>query len=333
MLLPKGLHKLHTKWWYSDETQDAIPRYNFRDFYQTVDDFYSPTRKHECDLWLKHEDRLAAYGLTPQAIIEATKHGHQLDNAKMNHNIMSKWSHKEATNKTKQVPAFVLNKGIIHAAKQTLASYSRRLKLPVPDEIATSEMFESFTPDQQEVVISSYNRKIREARLVDQKGLPWLTEYYEKLYTLARDLEALSHSPQAGREGVTKIQIDEHTNTKNIVIDTFVTLIETIFTDVRFKDLKDESIATLYKWRNPTLIRTLVPKSMSATNELVDTVANQAKSLSLDFTHKTKTMNFITHEDARASQALLKECVLEVNQMATKEKEKRAYYYGGGRTL
>ena len=168
---------------------------------------------------------------------------------------------------------------------------------------------------------------------MNEDGLPSLTKYYEQLCTLARHLEALSRSPQAGREGVTEIQIDEHTNTKNVVIDTFVTLIETIWTDVRFEEFKNRSIKTLYRWKNPTLTRTLVPKSMSATNELVDTIANQAKSHFLDFTHKTKTRNFTIHKDAKASQALLKECVLEVNQMATKEKEKRAYYYGGGRTL
>ena len=137
-----------------------------------------------------------------------------------------------------------------------------------------------------------------------------LTEYYKKLCELARHLETLSRSPQAGREGVIKIQIDEHTRTKNLVIDTFVTLIETIFTDVRFKNLKKSSIAEAKKWKSPILTKTLVPQSMSATNESLDEVVKVAESLSMHFTHKTKTMNFTTHTNTSVSHRLFKECVL-----------------------
>ena len=136
MLLPKSLHDLHTAWW-----RDAGPRYDFRNRNQTVEDFYSATREHDCNLWLKHEDKLAAYGLTPQDIIEATKHGHQLDNMMMDLKIKSEWSQREETNKTKQVPAFVLNKRIIYAATQTSGSYNHQLRFPVVDEIATREMY------------------------------------------------------------------------------------------------------------------------------------------------------------------------------------------------
>ena len=84
MLLPKSLHDLHTAWW-----RDAGPRYDFRNRNQTVEDFYSAIREHDCNLWLKHEDKLAAYGLTPQDIIEAIKHGHRLDNMMMDLKIKS----------------------------------------------------------------------------------------------------------------------------------------------------------------------------------------------------------------------------------------------------
>ena len=331
MLLPRGLHDLHRAWW-----QGRVPIYNFRDFYQTVKDFYSVTREHDCNLWLKHEDKLAAYGLTPQDIIEATKHGHQLDNMMMDLKIKSEWSQREETNKTKQVPAFVLNKRIIYAATQTSGSYNHQLRFPVVDEIATREMYESFTDEQKAAVKVRYNRKMKEASLVKRKGLSLLIKYYERLYKLAHHLEVFSRLPEARQEGVTKTQIHEHITTKNFVINTFSALIDTILTDVSFKEAKEGLIKTMQTWKNPTVTQTLLSESMSSRNELLDTVAATAESLSLHFSHKTITKNLTVHRDARASQALLKECVLKVNEIAqkeTKEKEKKAYYFGGGRTL
>ena len=327
MLLPKSLHDLHTAWW-----RDAGPRYDFRNRNQTVEDFYSATREHDCNLWLKHEDKLAAYGLTPQDIIEATKHGHQLDNMMMDLKIKSEWSQREETNKTKQVPAFVLNKRIIYAATQTSGSYNHQLRFPVVDEIATREMYQSFTAEQKAAVKVRYNRKMKEASLVKRKDSSLLIKYYERLYKLAHHLEVLSRLPEARQEGVTNTQIHEHITTKNFVINTFSALIDTILTDVSFKEAKEGFIKTMQTWKTQTLLS----ENISSRNELLDTVADTAESLSLHFSHKTITKNLTVHRNARASQALLKECVLKVNEIAqkeTKEKEKKAYYFGGGRTL
>ena len=327
MLLPKSLHDLHTAWW-----RDAGPRYDFRNRNQTVEDFYSATREHDCNLWLKHEDKLAAYGLTPQDIIEATKHGHQLDNMMMDLKIKSEWSQREETNKTKQVPAFVLNKRIIYAATQTSGSYNHQLRFPVVDEIATREMYQSFTAEQKAAVKVRYNRKMKEASLVKRKDSSLLIKYYERLYKLAHHLEVLSRLPEARQEGVTNTQIHEHITIKNFVINTFSALIDTILTDVSFKEAKEGFIKTMQTWKTQTLLS----ENISSRNELLDTVADTAESLSLHFSHKTITKNLTVHRDARASQALLKECVLKVNEIAqkeTKEKEKKAYYFGGGRTL
>ena len=197
-------------------------------------------------------------------------------------------------------------------------------------------MYESFTDEQKAAVKVRYNRKMKEASLVKRKGLSLLIKYYERLYKLAHHLEVFSRLPEARQEGVTKTQIHEHITTKNFVINTFSALIDTILTDVSFKETKEELIKTMQSWKNPTVTQTLLSESMSSRNELLDTVAATAESLSLHFSHKTITKNLTVHRDARASQALLKECVLQVNEIAekeTKEKEKKAYYFGGGRTL
>ena len=327
MLLPKSLHRLHTQWW-----RDRAPRYDFRNRNQTVEDFYSAIREHDYDLWLNHEDKLAAYGLTPQGINEATKHGHQLDNMMMDLKIKSEWSQREETNKTKQVPAFVLNKRIIHFARQTAGSYCHQLRLPVADEIATSEMCESFTEKQQEAVKVRYNKRMKEATLMAESDVFSLVDYYNSLCELAQNLEVLSRLPQAGREEITLNQITEHSKTKNLVVTTFVTLIDTILTDACFKELKADFIDQMLTWQT----KTLLPGSMVSRNELLDTIAATAESLSLNLTHQTQPKTLEIRRDTRFSKALLKQCVLEVNEMgqqATKEKEKKAYYFGGGRTL
>ena len=329
MLLPKSLHDLHTAWW-----RDAGPRYDFRNRNQTVEDFYSATREHDCNLWLKHEDKLAAYGLTPQGINEATKHGHRRDNTIMSRKIMSEWSQK---GEAKQVPAFVLNKRIIHFARQTAGSYCNQLRLPVADEIATSEMCESFTEKQQEAVKVRYNKRMKEETLMAESDVFSLVDYYNSLCELAQNLEVLSRLPQAGREEITLNQITEHSKTKNLVVTTFVTLIDTILTDACFKELKADFIDQMQTWQT----KTLLPESMVSRNELLDTIAATAESLSLNLTHQTQPKTLEIRRNTRFSKALLKQCVLEVNEIAqketkekeTKEKEKKAYYFGGGRTL
>ena len=98
MLLPGSLHKLHTQWWrqtYAKNTNDPGPTYDFKSLYQTVEEFYSAIRQHDYKFWPKHKEKLAAYGLTPEGIIEATKYGQQWDNAMMNCEIMSEWLQKE----------------------------------------------------------------------------------------------------------------------------------------------------------------------------------------------------------------------------------------------
>ena len=230
----------------------------------------------------------------------------------------------------------MLNKRIIHAATQTSGSYNHQLQFPVVDEIGTIEMYESFTDEQKAAVKVRYNKRMKEIRLVKQDDLSPLTSYFEGLYKLAHHLEVLSRLPQARQEGVTKTQINEHITTKNFVINTFSALIDTILTDASFKQVKKGLIKTMQSWKSPTLTQTLLSESMSSRNELLDTVGDTAESLYLHIPHKSKTKNLTVHRDARASQALLKECVLKVNEIAqkeTKEKEKEAYYFGGGRTL
>ena len=177
-----------------------------------------------------------------------------------------------------------------------------------------------------------------------------MANYYGRLHYLAHNLEVLSGFSEAGREGVTVEQISQHSKTSKSVSDTFSTLVNTLVTKASFRDsdsckkFKEGLITKMQTWKHPAVIETSLLGSEPSRDESLDNVVKVAESLSMHFTHKTKTMNFTTHKDARASQALVKECVLEVDQMAqkdtslpsvkeSKEKEKRAYYYGGGRTL